>query len=113
MTESVDQSVDLDNIWSQVLTNVADADLPRHQHAFLDLTHAIAVVGDTVLLAAPNELTKEVLETKLRDVVVNALSQALGHEVRLAVTVEAESETPTDNGASTTNGEPTQDAVID
>ncbi|CAB4538800.1 unannotated protein [freshwater metagenome] len=113
MTESVDQSVDLDNIWSQVLTNVADADLPRHQHAFLDLTHAIAVVGDTVLLAAPNELTKEVLETKLRDVVVNALSQALGHEIRLAVTVEAETETPTDNSAPTTNGESTHDAVID
>jgi len=88
VAESVDETLDLDTLWKQVLGDLAETDLPRHQHAFLDLTQAIAVVGDTVLLAAPNELTKEVLETRLRDTVIGALSHALGRDIRLAVTVE-------------------------
>ena len=90
VAESIDETLDLDTLWKQVLGDLAETDLPRHQHAFLDLTQAIAVVGDTVLLAAPNDLTKEVLETRLRDTVVGALSNALGRDVRLAVTVEDE-----------------------
>jgi chromosomal replication initiator protein len=88
VTERVEEALDLDRIWRQVLDQLAEADLPGHQRAFLDLTQAMALVGDTVLLAAPNTLTKEVLEVRLRDTVVAALSQALQRDVRLAVTVE-------------------------
>ena len=101
MTESVNQDVDLGQVWAEVLSNLAESDLPRHQHAFLDLTNAIAVVGDTVLLVAPNELTKEILETKLRDTVVSELTRALGHDVRLAITVEAAPETAVDSASPT------------
>jgi chromosomal replication initiator protein len=45
-------------------------------------------VEDTALVAAPNEFTKDVLEARLRPVVVQALSQTLGREIRLAVTVD-------------------------
>ena len=43
--------------------------------------------GDTALIAAPNEFTKDVLESKLRPQVVEALSRTLGRDVRIAVTV--------------------------
>jgi chromosomal replication initiator protein len=88
VTERVDEALDLDRIWRQVLDELAEDDLPGHQRAFLDLTQAMALVGDTVLLAAPNTLTKEVLEVRLRDTVVAALSSAIGRDVRLAVTIE-------------------------
>ena len=88
MPEQVDEALDLDLVWSKVLEQLAQADLPGHQRAFLELTQVMAVVGDTVLLAAPNTLTKEVLEVRLRDTVVAALAHELHRDVRLAVTVE-------------------------
>jgi chromosomal replication initiator protein len=52
------------------------------------LTRPLALVEDTALLAAPNEFAKDVLETRLRSLVTEALSRELGREVRIAVTVE-------------------------
>jgi chromosomal replication initiator protein len=88
VSERVEEALDLDQVWQEVLTQLGQADLAGHQRAFLGQTQAMALVGDTVLLAAPNSLTKEVLEVRLRDTVVEALSDALGRDVRLAVTVE-------------------------
>jgi len=64
-------------------------------------------VGDTALVAAPNEFTKDVLETRLRPVVVRALTNTIGQDVRLAVTVDptitpAVDETTTDEMADAT-----------
>ena len=54
----------------------------------MNLTRPLGLVEDTALLAAPNDFTKDVLETRLRPVVVDALSQTLGREIRIAVTVD-------------------------
>jgi chromosomal replication initiator protein len=109
VTERVDEALDLDRIWRQVLDELAEDDLPGHQRAFLDLTQAMALVGDTVLLAAPNTLTKEVLEVRLRDTVVAALSSAIGRDVRLAVTIEEPAplldDEPADSAAGGTHAE--------
>jgi chromosomal replication initiator protein len=48
----------------------------------------LGLVEDTVLIAAPNEFTKDVLETRLRPLVSSALSAILGRDIRLAVTVD-------------------------
>ena len=48
----------------------------------------MGLVEDTALIAAPNDFTKDVLETRLRPMVVEALSATLGREIRLAVTVD-------------------------
>ena len=40
------------------------------------------------LIAAPNEFTKDVLETRLRPLVSTALSHIVGRDIRLAVTVD-------------------------
>ncbi|MDT4940479.1 MAG: chromosomal replication initiator protein, partial [Pseudonocardiales bacterium] len=55
------------------------------------LTKPLALVQDTAVLATPNDFAREVLDTKLRDVIVEALSRQLGRDVRVAVTVEPES----------------------
>jgi chromosomal replication initiator protein len=88
MADTIGEDLDLADLWKSVSTALAATDLPRHQYAFIDLTRAIGLVGDTVLLAAPNDLTKEALETRLREPITSALSTTLGRDVRLAVTVE-------------------------
>ncbi len=78
----------LANVWTEVISNLSDGILTPQQRAFVALTRPLGLVEDTALVAAPNEFTKDVLEARLRPVVVQALSQTLGREIRLAVTVD-------------------------
>jgi chromosomal replication initiator protein len=78
---------DLAEVWARALDSLGDA-LPPQQRAFVSLTRPLALVEDTALIAAPNEFTKDVLESKLRPLVVEALSRTLGREIRIAVTVD-------------------------
>jgi chromosomal replication initiator protein len=79
---------DLDAVWSQAIGGLADGALSPQQRAFVDLTKPLGLVGDTALIAAPNDFTKDVLETRLRPLVVQALSATLGRDIKLAVTVD-------------------------
>jgi len=78
----------LSTIWAEVLDNLSDGILTPQQRAFVSLTRPLGLVEDTALVAAPNEFTKDVLEARLRPVVVQALSDTLGRDIRLAVTVD-------------------------
>jgi chromosomal replication initiator protein len=77
--------------WSQALESLADGALPPQQRAWMRLTRPLAIVEDTAVLAAPNEFAKEVLDTRLRPLIVEALSAELGRDVQVAVTVEQSS----------------------
>src|SRR5581483_680432 len=54
------------------------------------MTKPLTLVADTVVLATPNEFAREVLDTRLRPLVVDALSRELSREVQVAVTVKPE-----------------------
>lgn len=84
----MDGTVDLAHTWAQAIATLSDGSLTPQQRAFVNLTRPLGLVEDTALIAAPNEFTKDVLETRLRPVVVEALSAMLGREIRLAVTVD-------------------------
>ena len=84
----MEQSASLADVWTLALDSLADGTLTPQQRAFMALTRPLGLVEDTALIAAPNEFTKDVLETRLRPVVTAALSAQLGHDVRLAVTVD-------------------------
>jgi chromosomal replication initiator protein len=75
-------------VWARTVSTLADGSLTPQQRAFVALTRPIGLMGDTALLAAPNDFTKDVLETRLRPLITRALAIELGHEVRLAVTVD-------------------------
>ncbi|MGE3812883.1 MAG: chromosomal replication initiator protein DnaA [Candidatus Nanopelagicales bacterium] len=79
---------DLADVWARAIGSLGDEGLPPQQRAFVSLTRPLALVEDTALVAAPNDFTKDVLETRLRPVVVEALSRTLGREIRIAVTVD-------------------------
>ena len=84
----MDDPSDLSIVWAQALSTLADGTLTAQQRAFVALTRPLGLVEDTALIAAPNEFTKDVLETRLRPYLVRALSATLGREIRLAVTVD-------------------------
>ncbi|MEO8328600.1 MAG: chromosomal replication initiator protein DnaA [Candidatus Nanopelagicales bacterium] len=83
------ETPDLTAVWARVLGTLADEAGPQ-AGAFLKLTRPIGLVEDTALLAAPNEFTKDLIESRLRPHVTDVLSRELGRDMRIAVTVEPE-----------------------
>ncbi len=78
---------DLPDIWARSLAVLEDTVSPQ-QRAWVRLSSLDAVVGETALLSVPNDFAKEVIETRLRQVVTMILTQQLGHDVRIAVAVD-------------------------
>ncbi len=98
ITEPTDD--ELSRVWGATLSGLADGSLSPQHRAFLRLTRPMAAVGDTVLIAAPNDFARDVIENRLRVVLTEALSDQLGHDVQIAVTVDptaAGSPTPLDD----------------
>ena len=87
---------DLSIVWQELLGGLAGSGAGQHERAFLGQTRPLGLVSGTVLLAAPNDFTKELLESRLRPMVEGLLSAALDQAVRIAVTVQvpAESDEP-------------------
>jgi chromosomal replication initiator protein len=79
---------DLSAVWEQAVAGVADSNLSAQQRAWLRLTRPLGLVQDTALLAAPNEFTKDLLDSRLRPFLSAALTTAYGRDIRVAVTVE-------------------------
>jgi len=87
--ESPDPRPDLAHLWSRTLERLtAQDELTPQFQAWLSLTRPIAFVEDTVLLAAPHDFAKDILETRLRPALTAALALEIGRDVRVAVTVE-------------------------
>jgi len=81
-------TTELAEVWANAIAGLSDGSLTPAQRTFVGQARPLGLVEDTVLVSAPNSFTKEVLESKLRGIVVEALSATLGREIRLAVTVE-------------------------
>ncbi|SDH73453.1 chromosomal replication initiator protein [Sinosporangium album] len=80
--------VDLGAVWARARENFLDGNVPDQQRAWLALTRPFGLVNDTVVLTAPNDFAKDVLESKLRPLIAHALSQEFGHQMRVAVMVD-------------------------
>ena len=74
---------DLAEVWARSLDGLADLQIQPHQRAWLKLTRPLGLVENTALIATPNEFVKEQLETRLRPLVTQALSQQLGRDLSL------------------------------
>jgi len=78
----------LDLVWRSALAGLPDGALSPQHRAWLGLTRPLGLMEDTALLAAPNEFAKDVLDTRLRPLIAQALSAAYGRDIRVAVTVQ-------------------------
>ena len=76
--------------WSAVLAAPSLADLSVQDRAFVSLARPLAVVENKVIMAVPNDFTKDILETRLRPNIELALEQVLGAEVSMLITVDPE-----------------------
>ena len=83
-----DGNVDFGHVWHNTLTALDTNGLPPTQRAFLRQAKFVGLLEETALLAVPDEYTKDIVETRVRQQVVMALSSQLGIEIRLAVTVD-------------------------
>ena len=81
------QQDELDQAWQSVV-----ADLQPHQRAWLTACQPEALHGTTVLVAVPNDFTRNQLEGRLRAELEDALSTRFGQEMRIAAIVKPELE---------------------
>jgi chromosomal replication initiator protein len=80
---------DFPTVWQRALEALDAIGVTPQQKAFVRLTRPLGLLDGTALLAAPNDLTKEVLEQRMREALVKVLSAELGHPVRIAVTIDS------------------------
>ena len=99
-----DATLDLATVWDQIRERLATSLSPQ-QNAMLNLTRPLGLVEDTAVLAAPNEFTQTVLESRMRRVLAEALSEQFGRDIRVAVQLE---DAPSGPPADARDEEPTR-----
>src|SRR3954471_20281393 len=91
---AVADQVDLSGVWKATLDELADEISSRQQRAYLQLTQLRAIVEDTALLAVPDAFTRDVIESRLRPAITEALSRRLNRPIQVAVTVKPPEDGP-------------------
>ncbi|MEJ5868329.1 chromosomal replication initiator protein DnaA [Pseudokineococcus sp. 5B2Z-1] len=96
---------DLPLAWSRAMQRFReDERITASNLGFLRHTRPLGLLDGTLLLVVRDDLTKSVLEQRVRDVVVGVLGEELGRPVRLAITVDPSLDVdaldgPADDGA--------------
>jgi chromosomal replication initiator protein len=77
--------------WRRVVTLLEQDDrvTPR-QRGFVILAQAQGLIGSTLLVAVPNELTREVLQTQVKDALDDALHNVFSEDIRCAIDVDTD-----------------------
>jgi chromosomal replication initiator protein len=96
---------DLGKVWAAATEELADEIVSPQQRAYLRLTRLRAIVEDTALLSVPDAFTRDVIESRLRPSITEALSRRLGRPIQVAVTVRP----PEDAGTAAAHGAPSHD----
>jgi chromosomal replication initiator protein len=84
---TVADTIDLAAVWTAATDELADEIVSAQQRAYLRLTRLRAIVEDTALLSVPDAFTRDVIESRLRPAITDALSRRLGRAIQVAVTV--------------------------
>ena len=83
-----EDTLDLATVWERSVDSLGEGGLSPQNRAWIQQTRPVGLVEDTALLAAPNEFTKELLDTRYRPLIAELLSGQFGRPIRVAVTVE-------------------------
>jgi chromosomal replication initiator protein len=84
----------LPQVWRRVMGSLAaDSSITHQQMGFLRLAHPLGLLDGTALFAVPNDLTRDMIEQRMRAPITTALSSELGQPVRLLVTIDTTLET--------------------
>lgn len=85
---TTDEPVDYERTWHAALEDMDKHGIGSRDRAYLNLTRFVGLLGDNVLLSVPFDQTKRMLEGPLREPVAKALSDQLGQQVRVAISVD-------------------------
>ena len=93
----------LEDLWKAALASLQTAEIAPQQRVFLDLGRPLTLIDETILVAVPNDFTKEILESHLKESLTSALSAVAQRPLQVAVTVDRSIEIP--EGEIDTNGQ--------
>ncbi|MGI8899624.1 MAG: chromosomal replication initiator protein DnaA [Nocardioides sp.] len=83
------QPADLTTVWRQLVD-----DLPPSQRAWLIASQPVTLHEQNAIIAVADDFTRNQLEGRLRTRLEDALGHAFGRQIRIAVTVDPELESP-------------------
>ena len=85
------EPADLPQVWQRITNDLRrDRIISAQSMAFLGQTKPVGVLDGIAFLAVPDNLTRDMVEQRLREHLVSALSQAFSQPVRIAITVDPE-----------------------
>ncbi|MEE9097484.1 chromosomal replication initiator protein DnaA [Pseudarthrobacter phenanthrenivorans] len=77
--------------WRRVVSLLEqDHRVSPRQRGFVILAQAQGLIGSTLLVAVPNELTREVLQTQVKDALDDALHNVFSEDIRCAIDVDTD-----------------------
>jgi chromosomal replication initiator protein len=77
--------------WRRVVSLLeSDHRVSPRQRGFVILAQAQGLIGSTLLVAVPNELTREVLQTQVKEALDDALRSVFSDEIRCAIDVDTD-----------------------
>src|SRR5215467_603397 len=79
--------IDLTAVWTAATDEVAETIASAQQRAYLRLTRLYALFEDTALVSVPDTFTRDMIESRMRPAITEALSRRLGYPVQVAVTL--------------------------
>ena len=86
---SSDETNSIGSSWRQVIRKIEDDDRVKARHrAFVSLAKPQGLIGTTLLVAVPNDLTRDMLQTQLREPLDDALRAVFQDDIRCAVSVD-------------------------
>jgi chromosomal replication initiator protein len=99
-------AVDLKTVWRGLID-----DLPPSQRAWLKASDPVTLHEHTAIIAVPNDFTRTQLEGRLRTRLEDSLTESFGHQIRIAVTVNAQLEEVADDESSAVEADPASHAT--
>lgn len=85
----MDVSESIINSWQRVVENVrTSGDIGPSQMGFLDLARPQGLIANTLLLAVPNEMTRDILENELHEHLASALTDVFGTDINCAYSID-------------------------
>jgi len=77
--------------WRRVVSLLEQDDrVSPRQRGFVILAQAQGLIGSTLLVAVPNELTREVLQTQVKEALDDALHNVFSEDIRCAIDVDTD-----------------------
>ncbi len=80
-------TTDLAAVWTSTTDEVSEAFGSAQQRAYLRLTRLSRIVDDTALVSVPDAYIRDMIESRMRPAITDALSRRLGRPIQVAVTV--------------------------